>query len=197
MKAQVSDLGLRHSWSVPPGSGGVPPIVPTAFLRLGTGRGNGFGEALESGGGVGAHPGQEMLVGLDRVGDVGVAEALGHDLHRDAFLDEQAPVGVAQVVEAQGRYVRVRHDAPERLVEGVRVDGVAVAVGEHPAFLVVDADGGELGGLERPPSLEDGEGGVVEVDVAAGGLGLAARLVEVVADGDEAAVEGDALLGRV
>jgi hypothetical protein len=40
------------------------------------------------------------------------------------------------------------HDPTERLVDGVRMDGVAVAVGEDPLLLVVDADSGELGGLE-------------------------------------------------
>ncbi|MCZ7528667.1 MAG: hypothetical protein M5U14_21215 [Acidimicrobiia bacterium] len=43
-----------------------------------------------------AHAGQEVLVGLDGVGDVGVPEPLGHHLHGDAFLDEQAPVRVAE-----------------------------------------------------------------------------------------------------
>ena len=45
------------------------------------------------------HAGQDVLVGLDREGDVGVAEPFADDLDGDAFLDEQAAVGVAEVVE--------------------------------------------------------------------------------------------------
>jgi hypothetical protein len=80
-------------------------------------------------------------------------------------------------VEADLGHLRVGDDPLEGLVEGVGVDRVAVAVGEHPALLVDDPNGGELAGLELAPALEDGEGGVVEVDVAAGGAGLAAGLV--------------------
>jgi hypothetical protein len=39
---------------------------------------------------------------------------------------------------------------------------------------VVDADRGELGGLERPPPGENVDGGVVEGDGAQGVAGLAA-----------------------
>ena len=58
-------------------------------------------------------------------------------------------------------------DPLERLGDGVGVDGLAVAVGEHPA-VVVDADGGELGGLQGLPAGEHGDGGGVEVDAAPG-----------------------------
>jgi hypothetical protein len=73
-------------------------VVPPAFHRLGWCRWNGCGEPLVGAGGVGLHAGQDVLVGLDGEGDVGVAESLTDDLDGDAFLDEQAPVGVAQVV---------------------------------------------------------------------------------------------------
>ena len=49
---------------------------------------------------VGLHAGQDVLVGLHREGDVGVPEPLADDLYRDAVLDEQAAVGVAEIMEA-------------------------------------------------------------------------------------------------
>jgi hypothetical protein len=91
----------------------------------------------------------------------------------------------------------VADDPPERLVHGVGVEGLALAVGEHPRFLRFDAGRGELGGLEGLPAVEDGQGGGVQVDAAAGCLGLASGLVELVADGDEPAFEVEPLLGEV
>ena len=74
----------------------------------------------------------------------------------------------------------------------MRVDGSAVTVGEHPS---VELDAGRvcLGALKRAPRLEDRERGGVEVDRAAGVAGLAARLVHLVADRDEPAVERESL----
>ena len=80
------------------GSGALPPGVPPTFPRVTIGRRNGTSEALSRARRVGLHPGQEVLVGLDRVSDVGVPEPLAHDLHGHSLLDEQAPVGVAQVM---------------------------------------------------------------------------------------------------
>ena len=162
------------------------------FPRVICGRGSGLGEPLGRSGGVGLHAGQQVLVGLHRERDVGVSEPLGHDLDRDPVLDQQAAVGVPQVVEADGRDAGVVHDPPERLVHSMGVDGLAVAVGEHPPVMG-DADGGELGGLERPPPRQDRERGVVERDGPPCGLGLAAGRVDLVADGDESAVEVQAL----
>ena len=70
------------------------------------------------------------------------------------------------------------------------------AVGEYPP-VAVDSDGSELGGPERLPSGEHRQGGVVEVDGAAGVAGLTSGLVEFVADGDEPSVERDRLLPEV
>jgi len=109
---------------------------------------------------------------------------------------QQGAVGVAQVVEADDRYAGAAGDPLEGLGEGVGVDRLAVAVGEHPCG-VVDADRGELGGPECLPSGEYRERGVIEVDGAAGVAGLASRLVELVADGDESPVERDGLLREV
>ena len=83
------------------------------------------------------------------------------------------------------------------MVDGVRVRDVAVAVGEHPLLCVVDPDCGELGLLKGLPAGEHGHGGGVESDVATGGLGLAAGLVDFVADGDESAAERESLSGEV
>jgi hypothetical protein len=53
------------------------------------------------------------------------------------------------------------------------VHGPAEAeVNIHPGSSI--ADRGELGGLECPPSGEDRESGLVEVDAAPGVVGLAA-----------------------
>ncbi len=60
----------------------------------------------------------------------------------------------------------------ERFVDGVGMDCVAFAVGEHPPFAVGDADRNELRGLERPPTGQDHQGRVVERDGAASGLCL-------------------------
>src|SRR3712207_7541323 len=46
-------------------------------------------ELAEAAGGVGAHPGEHVLVGRHGEAGVGVAEPLGHDLDRDAGGDEQ------------------------------------------------------------------------------------------------------------
>ena len=74
------------------------------------------------------------------------------------------------------------------------MDRVAVPVSEDPLVVVVDADRRELRRLERPPPGEDSQGRVVEFDGAPSGLGLSAGLVDLVADGDEPAVEVQALL---
>ena len=52
-------------------------------------------------------------------------------------------------------------------------------------------------GLEGAPTVEHGEGRVVERDVAASGLGFAAGLVDFVADRDEPTVERESLLVEV
>src|SRR2546421_12641589 len=65
-----------------------------------------------------------------------------------------------------------------------------VGVGEDPA-VVVDADGGKLGGLQRLPAAQHGDGGGVEIGAASGVVSLASGLVELVADGDDATVDGE------
>ena len=70
--------------------------------------------------------------------------------------------------------------------------GLAVAVGEHPP-VELDAGRGGLGALQRPPGVEHRQRRGVEVDGAAGVAGLASGLVQLVADGDEPAVEREPL----
>jgi hypothetical protein len=67
----------------------------------------------------------------------------------------------------------------------------------NPVVVVFEADGGKLGGLEGSPAGKHGQGGVVEVDAAAGGAGLATGLMEFVADGDETLVDGQPALVEV
>lgn len=76
------------------------------LMLFGAGRclpGGGGDEPGEAGGGVGAHARQQVLVGVDGEGRVGVAEAFGDDLDRRAGGDEQRGVGVAEVVEPDPR----------------------------------------------------------------------------------------------
>jgi hypothetical protein len=78
--------------------------VAVVFFRRATvlfeSRWNQCGELLVGAGGVALHAAQDVLRGLDRDGDVGVAEPLADDLYGHAFFDQQAAVGVAEVVEA-------------------------------------------------------------------------------------------------
>jgi hypothetical protein len=85
---------------------------------------------------------------------------------------------VAKVVEADDRDAGLVGDAFGRLGEGVGVDRLAVAVGEHPAVDVVEPDGDEGGVLVRAPSGEHVEGGAVEVDAAARGAVPAEAIVD-------------------
>lgn len=146
------------------GSGALPPGLPPAFPRARFGRGNGLGEPLGRRACVGSHAGQEVLVGLHREGDVGVAEPFADHLDVDPVLDEQAPMRVAQIMEPDGGDAGVRNDPPERFVDGVWVDGSAVACGEDPLLGVLDADRSELAGLMSTPPGEYRQRGVVELD---------------------------------
>jgi hypothetical protein len=67
---------------------------------------------------------QDVLVGLDGAGDVGVAEPLGDDFDGHALIDQQAAVGVAQVIEPDDGDAGAKGDAFEGLGDGVRMDGV-------------------------------------------------------------------------
>jgi hypothetical protein len=56
------------------------------------------------------------------------------------------------------------HDPAGRFVDGVKGDGFAVAVGEYPSAVLVEADCCELGCPVGPPAFEHGDAGVVERD---------------------------------
>ena len=71
------------------------------------------------------HAGQHVLVGLDGEGDVGVPEPLADHLDWDAVLDEQRPVGVAEVVQSDHGDAGAAGDPLERLGDGVGVDRLA------------------------------------------------------------------------
>ena len=61
-----------------------------------------------------------------------MAESFADDLERDAVLDEQAGMGVSEVVEPGRRQTRSTNDPVERLREGVRVRCAAVLGREQP-----------------------------------------------------------------
>ena len=137
------------------------------------GRWNWLDECCDGAGGVGLHAGEHVLVGLDGEHGAGVSEPFGHDLGGDSGGDEQGAVGVAEVVEADDRQAGATGDAFERLADGMGMDWPSGGGREHPSG-VLDADGGELGGLQGTPAVEDSKGRAVEVDTAAGVVGLPA-----------------------
>ena len=93
---------------------GSSPECSTGFRDLGVFVG-GFGgeECFEGAGGVGSHAGEGVLVGLDGEHELGVAESFGDDLRVHVGGEEQAGVGVAQVVEPDDRDGGAAHDAVE------------------------------------------------------------------------------------
>ena len=99
------------------GLGAVPAGVLPTFHRVRARWGNGCRETFEGARRVGLHAEEEVLVGLDCVGDVGVTESFAHDFDRYAFFDEEAAVGVAEVVEADDGDVGASCDTCERLGE--------------------------------------------------------------------------------
>src|SRR5881227_2654084 len=102
MKAQVRAPGPSSLSGLLPGSGALLPGLLPAFYRVVRGRWNGVAgdEVFEELGGVGLHAGEDVLVGLDGEGRAGVAESFAYDLDGDAGGDEQAGVGMANVVQA-------------------------------------------------------------------------------------------------
>ena len=82
--------------------GGVRVVVSYRFDQV--------GEAV---GGFGAHPREQMLVGVNRERRVGVAESFGHDFDGDAGGDKQAGVCVSQVVEPNVRQAGTLNDPGE------------------------------------------------------------------------------------
>ncbi len=97
-------------------------------------------------------------------------------------------MGVAELVESDDRDAGSSSDPLECRRDRMGVDGVAIAVGEHPP-IELHARRSRFGALQRSPRLEDRERRGIEVDRAARVAGLAPRLLHLVADGDEAAIE--------
>ena len=66
---------------------------------------------------LGSHAGQDVLVGGHGEAGVGVTEAFGDDLDRDAGADEEGGVGVSQVMEPNTRHVESGGVAGEELAD--------------------------------------------------------------------------------
>lgn len=56
-------------------------------------------QAGEDRGGLGLHPGDDMLVDGHREGRVRVPKTLADDLHRDTCLEQQRRMGVSEIVK--------------------------------------------------------------------------------------------------
>lgn len=106
-----------------------------------------------------------MLVGVDGEDGGGVPEALADHLHGHAGGDEQGAVSVAHVVQPDHGYGRAPSDPLEGLGDGVGMDGLAPAIGEHPAG-GVDGGGALLGPLPFPPGREHGDCRGVQVEAS-------------------------------
>ena len=120
-----------------------------------------FDQVGEAMGGFGAHAGEQVLVGVNRERRVCVAESFGHDLDGDAGGDEQAGVGVAQVVKPNVRQAGTGDKSAEELTDRFRVQRFAASVGEHR---VARSNAVSIVALAISPSFEDVFGGGVEVD---------------------------------
>jgi hypothetical protein len=101
----------------------------------------------------------------------------------EAAVEWWARISARHDLSVWPRLTGVVHDPPEGLVHGVGVDRFTAAISEHPSLIVADADVGELGGSEGLPPSDYRQRRVVEGDRAAGGLGLAPGLVDLVAHG--------------
>ena len=87
------------------------------------------------------------------------------DLDGCAGGDEQAGVGVAQVVEADAWYVGAGQVPVEELADRFGVDRVAGGVGEDR---IIKLDWVAVASLHPTPATENRLGGWIEVDAAVG-----------------------------
>ena len=117
----------------------------------------------------GAHSGDEVLVGGHGEAGEGVAESFGDNLDWCAGGDEQAGVGVAQVVEADAWDVGAGQVSIEQLADRLWMHRVAGGVGEDR---ITELDGMAVASLHPTPAAQDCFGGWVEVDAAAAGARL-------------------------
>jgi hypothetical protein len=129
----------------------------------------------------------DVRVEVERDGNRGVAETLGHDLRVHAGLQCQGGVAVAEVVEADARQLGAADDPVERLREAVGMDGSAELVGEHQVAVVRPQVARREPFLELAGavSLEGVEGHAVERDPATALAGLRRADVDAVAHGGE------------
>jgi hypothetical protein len=128
VEGRPDDVRPAEAIGLPLGSCRSRGSNPSRNSRLGSGPAE--HNIGEHGRGVGLHAGQHVLVHAHREGDVGVPEALAHDLGRHAGLEEDRGVGVPQVVGTDPWAVGCLDQAVEVLAVRVRVDGRAVWLGE-------------------------------------------------------------------
>ena len=113
-------------------------------------------------GGVALHPGEDVLVHGHRERWTGVTEAFADDLERDAGLQQQGGMGVAQVVKPDARQAGTRAQPVEGLGEHVWMQWSSGDRREHDLGWVLE----DLA-LACSPGHEDIEGLAVEIDAAA------------------------------
>ena len=109
------------------------------------------------------------MVGGHGEAGVGVAESFGDDLDRCAGGDEQAGVGMAQVVKADAWDVGAGQVPVKELADRFGVHCASGGVGEDR---ITELDGMVVALLQPTPAAEDCFGGWVEVDAAAAGVRL-------------------------
>ncbi len=136
-------------------------------------------------------------------GGAAVAEAFADDLYGDAGFQQDAGVGVAEVVEADASHIALLHQSAPRLREQVGVDRSSIGVREDELVVAATASAEVLLELMASPGLEHGDGAGVEVDgaAAAGGLHVGnARLVvdglDLLVDDEPSAIEVDVAPGE-
>src|SRR5215207_1408237 len=84
------------------------------------------------------HVGGHMRVKVERHGDVGVTQSLLHDLAMHPLSEQKRSAGMAQVVEADYRYVCAGDETAEATIERVGVQVAASIVREHVPAILVD-----------------------------------------------------------
>lgn len=102
-----------------------------------------------------------------------MAQSFRHHFHRVAGGDEQAGMGVAQVVEPDVRQTRTGDDPGEQLTDRLQVQGFAVSVGE---YRVARTNAVPIVALTIAPSCEDVFGVGVEFEAPSTGAGLGGEL---------------------
>ena len=94
-------------------------------------------------GGLAAHAGQHVTVGVERNGDAGVSEQLLDELRVDVSLEQERRAGVPEVVEGYLRQSCSLQESPEApLAQVGRVDRRPSFGGEDEALVFVEVPEG-------------------------------------------------------